>query len=135
MTTCHDFPRRDAGDRGHAIYRRMAGLKPDFTVHAGDIEYYDKAFPFAWSIELMRFKWNRLFALPDNRRFYSHHTTYFMKDDHDTLKNDCWPGQRYGSVTFEQGVKLFQEQFPGKQGALQNRTLGTRLADLACGRP
>ena len=36
-----------------------------------------------------------------------------MKDDHDTLKDDCWPGQTYGSVSFEQGVKLFnEEQFP-----------------------
>ncbi len=113
MTTCHDFPRRDAGKRGHKIYASMTKLKPDFTVHAGDIEYYDKPFPFAWSIELMRFKWNRFFALPDNRQFYSTHTTYFMKDDHDTLKNDCWPGQRYGSVTFEQGKNLFnREQFP-----------------------
>ena len=113
MTTCHDFPRRDAGERGHKIYAAMTKLQPDFTVHAGDIEYYDKPFPYAWSIELMRFKWNRFFALPDNRKFYQSHTTYFMKDDHDTLKNDCWPGQRYGSVTFEQGKKLFnQEQFP-----------------------
>ena len=68
------------------------------------------------SIELMRFKWERIFALPDNRKFYQNTTSYFLKDDHDTLKDDCWPGQTYGSVTFEQGVKLFnEEQFPAAE--------------------
>ena len=113
MTTCHDFPRRDFGNSGHRIYPSMGKIKPDFMVHAGDIEYYDKPYPLGWTIGLMRFHWNRFFALPANRKFYNGHTSYFMKDDHDTLKNDCWVGQRYGSVTFEQGVKLFnEEQFP-----------------------
>ena len=35
-----------------------------------------------------------------------------MKDDHDTLKNDCWPGQTYGDLTFEQGLDIFREQVP-----------------------
>ena len=91
----------------------MQLMHPDFVVHAGDIEYYDKPKPWAWTVELMRFKWARLFSMPRNRTFYSQHTTYFIKDDHDTLKNDCWPGQEYGAVTFEEGVHLFnQEQFP-----------------------
>lgn len=39
-----------------------------------------------------------------------------IKDDHDTLANDSWPGQTYGSVTFDEGVKLFnEEQFPSKE--------------------
>ena len=37
---------------------------------------------------------------------------YFLKDDHDTLKNDAWPGQKYGDLTWDQGVALFREQFP-----------------------
>lgn len=113
MTTCHDFIRRDDGLNGHKIYPSMTRLAPDFVVHAGDIEYYDKPDPWALTMELMRFKWGRLFALPNNRKFYQSTTSYFLKDDHDTLKNDCWRGQTYGSVTFEQGVKLFnEEQFP-----------------------
>lgn len=113
MTTCHDFIRRDDGLNGHKIYPSMTELAPDFVVHAGDIEYYDKPDPWALTMELMRFKWGRLFALPNNRKFYQTTTSYFLKDDHDTLKNDCWLGQTYGSVTFEQGVKLFnEEQFP-----------------------
>ena len=111
MTTCHDYPRRSHAD-GHLIYPSMGRLNPDFALHAGDVEYYDKAKPFAWTVDLMRFHWNRLFALPFNRSFYSQTTTYFLKDDHDTLKNDCWPGQTYGSVSFDEGVEVFREQFP-----------------------
>ena len=114
VTTCHDYIRRD-DDLGHRIYPAMKQLSPDWMIHAGDVEYYDKPTPWAWTIDLMRFKWARLFALPRLRDFYANHTSYFIKDDHDTLKNDCWPGQRYGAVTFEQGVHLFnQEQFPSR---------------------
>ncbi|MEM9588351.1 MAG: alkaline phosphatase D family protein [Planctomycetota bacterium] len=113
MTTCHDFPRRDDGMLGHKIYPAMTKLEPDFVVHAGDIEYYDKPDPYAWTESLMRFKWARIFSLPSNRRFYSNTTSFFLKDDHDTLKNDCWAGQSYGAVSFERGVEIFnQEQFP-----------------------
>lgn len=113
FTTCHDFIRRDDGMKGHKIYPAMTNIAPDFVVHAGDIEYYDKPRPWAMSLELMRFKWGRIFALPNNRQFYHTTSSYFLKDDHDTLKNDCWAGQRYGTVTFEQGVKIFnEEQFP-----------------------
>jgi len=113
VTTCHDFIRTDNGLLGHKIYPAMTKIKPDFIVHAGDIEYYDKPDPWAMTIKLMRFKWQRIFSLPDNRKFYQQTTSYFLKDDHDTLKDDCWPGQMYGSVSFEQGVKLFnEEQFP-----------------------
>jgi alkaline phosphatase D len=113
LTTCHDFLRRDDGPRGHKIYPSMVAIDPDFVVHAGDIEYYDKPDPWAMTVELMRFKWARIFSLPSNREFYNSRTTYFIKDDHDTLKNDCWVGQHYGSVSFEEGVRIFnEEQFP-----------------------
>jgi alkaline phosphatase D len=91
----------------------MSKLNPNFIVHAGDIEYYDKPDPWAMTIPLMRFKWGRIFSLPNNREFYSRTSSYFLKDDHDTLKNDCWAGQTYGAVNFEQGKRLFnEEQFP-----------------------
>ncbi|WP_436715054.1 family 16 glycoside hydrolase [Roseiconus lacunae] len=113
ITTCHDFIRRDNGMQGHKIYPVMRQMNPDFIVHAGDIEYYDKPDPWAMTKPLMRFKWGRIFALPTNREFYSNTTSYFIKDDHDTLKNDCWVGQRYGTVSFKEGVELFNnEQFP-----------------------
>src|SRR5690606_7996704 len=56
---------------------------------------------------------NRLFALPNQRRFYTKVTSYFMKDDHDTLANDCSTGDSYGSVSFDRGMEIFdKEQFP-----------------------
>ncbi len=46
-------------------------------------------------------------------------SSYFMKDDHDTLKNDCWPGQTYGKISWNEGLALFREQTP--QGPLPYR--------------
>lgn len=112
VVTCHDFPRRDDGERGHLIYPAMVRLKPRFLVHTGDIEYYDKPGPWAMSAGLARFKWNRLYSLENQRSFHRSFASYFMKDDHDTLKDDCWPGQKYGDLTWEQGLAIFREQVP-----------------------
>jgi alkaline phosphatase D len=112
VVTCHDFPRRDDGGRGHLIYQAIKRLNPAFLVHTGDIEYYDKPGPRAMSAELARFKWNRLYSLENQRDFHRRFASYFMKDDHDTLKNDCWPGQKYGDLTWEQGLAIFREQVP-----------------------
>jgi len=112
VVTCGDYPRRDDPANGHRIYDTLHRLKPDFLVHTGDIEYYDKPDPWATSSELARFKWNRLFALPYQRTFHRHTPVYFTYDDHDILKNDCWPGQTYGSLTWDQGLAIFDEQTP-----------------------
>ncbi len=112
VVTCQEYPRRDDPANGHKIYDLMRRLGPDFLVNTGDIEYYDKPFPFAKTPELARFKWNRIFALPFQREFHRHTSSYFMKDDHDCLKNDCWPGQTYGDLTWEQGLAIFREQVP-----------------------
>ncbi len=112
VVTCHDYIRKDTTD-GHKIYDAMMKIFPDFYVHTGDVEYYDKPNPWAMTEELMRFKWDRLFALPLQRNFWTQVTTYFMKDDHDALKNDAWPGQTYGTVSWDRGIEIFEEeQFP-----------------------
>ncbi|MGQ9620347.1 MAG: alkaline phosphatase D family protein [Bacteroidales bacterium] len=113
IVTCHDYPRRDDSVNGHKIYRSMLQPFPDFLVHTGDVEYYDKPGPFAMTEELMKFKWDRVFALPYQRDFYKQVTTYFMKDDHDVLRDDAYPGMKYGTVTWERGLEIFdKEQFP-----------------------
>lgn len=128
ITTCHDFIRRDDGLNGHKIYGAMSKIRPDFVVHAGDIEYYDKPDPWALTKQLMRFKWSRIFSLPANRDFYHHTTSYFIKDDHDTLSNDSWPGKTYGSVSFAEGVQLFnEEQFPTRNPRYANVRWGRDL--------
>lgn len=111
VVTGQDYVRRDH-PLGHQIYSVMHLKGPDFFVHTGDIEYYDKAGPYADTLELARFKWNRIYAAPHLRGFHNQTSSYFIKDDHDTLKNDCWPGQSYGELTWQQGLDLFREQVP-----------------------
>lgn len=112
VIACQDHPRRDEGDEGHAIYRHMLALSPDFMVHTGDTLYYDKPQPFARDVTMARFKWNRFYGLRLPQRFHARVATWFVKDDHDTLKNDCWPGQTYGELTWEQGLAIYREQLP-----------------------
>jgi len=111
VVTGQDYPRRDS-ENGHKIYPSMRELKPNFFIHTGDIEYYDKPGPYADTVELARFKWNRIYSLPNQRSFHNVTPSYFIKDDHDTLKNDCWPGQTYGDLTWDQGLSIFREQVP-----------------------
>lgn len=112
VITCQDYARRDDPLNGHKIYASMKQLDPDFFVHTGDLEYLDKPSPLATNVELARFKFDRILALPFQRDFYSHHSGYFMKDDHDTLKDDAWPGQTYGDLTFAQGQAVYREHVP-----------------------
>lgn len=112
VVTGQDYPRRDDAENGHRIYDVMQKLDPDFFVHTGDIEYYDQPLPYAPNRDLARFKWNRIYAMPFQRAFHRNVSSYFIKDDHDTLRNDCWPGQTYGDLTWEQGLSIFREQVP-----------------------
>ncbi|MEC9047644.1 MAG: alkaline phosphatase D family protein [Planctomycetota bacterium] len=112
VLACQDYHRRDDDAQGHKIYAHMLALQPDFAAHCGDTIYYDKPKPWADTVALARFKWNRFYGLPLQRDFHSQVGTYFVKDDHDTLKNDCWPGQRYGEINWEQGLSLYREQLP-----------------------
>ncbi len=112
VVSCHDYNRRDTAI-GHKIYAAMERDHLDFFAHTGDIEYYDKVNPWAMTESMMYYKWDRLFALPLQREYYSNTTSYFMKDDHDALRNDAFPGSTYGPVTFERGLEIFdKEQFP-----------------------
>lgn len=128
VVTCQDYPRRDDGFNGHKIYASMLKFMPHFYVHTGDVEYYDKPRPYALTEELMRFKWNRLFALPNQRLFFTEVTSYFMKDDHDALCNDCYPGMKYGTVSFERGIEIFdKEQFPSSDRTYKTIRWGKNL--------
>ncbi len=115
VVTGQDFHKRDDTVKGHQIFPLMQALDPDFFVHTGDILYYDRPRPSAISPALARFHWNRTYALPFQRAFHNHVTSYFMKDDHDTWQNDCWPSmdnQRMGDLTFAKGQAIFREQVP-----------------------
>ena len=115
IVSCHDYGRKDR-ENGHMIYESLANKNLDFYVHTGDITYYDASNPHSFTEKLMRFKWDRLFALPIQRKFFTKTTTYFQKDDHDVLCDDSYPGMVYGDVSFERGLEIFdKEQFPSNE--------------------
>jgi alkaline phosphatase D len=106
---------------GFRIYRAIAKLDPDFFVHTGDIVYYDA---LAKNVELARYHWQRTYSWPTNVAFHRQVPTYFIKDDHDTWRDDCWPTMQspyMGHFTFRQGQKIFLEQVP--MGASTYRTI------------
>jgi alkaline phosphatase D len=111
VVTGQAYPDRDAPD-GFKIYPVMLKLDPDFFVHTGDILYYDA---LAKTEALARWHWASMYSLPTNVEFHRQVASYFIKDDHDTLMDDCWPGMQtsfMGDFTFEQGQAIFLEQVP-----------------------
>ena len=123
IVTCQGHETVDDPQKGHWVYSHMPSHNPDFFIHTGDVVYYDKgkAMPVSTNVPAARQRWNKMFAYPWNRDFHRSGGSFFMKDDHDTLKNDCWPGQSYGELTWEDGLKLFREQTP--QGPLPYRRI------------
>jgi alkaline phosphatase D len=112
VSTGQAYPDQDAPGGGYKIYAAMLKLDPSFFVHTGDILYYDK---LAKTLPLARWHWARMYSLPTNVEFHRQVASYFIKDDHDTWMNDCWPDREtkfMGDFTFEQGQAIFLEQAP-----------------------
>lgn len=109
VMTCQQYEDRDRPD-GFAIYPAMLKLRPDFFVNTGDAVYYDHGPVHAVTTELARYHWARVFGFGTLRDFHRQVGSYFMKDDHDILANDCEPGSRTGDLTFEDGLRIFHEQ-------------------------
>jgi len=114
VVACQGIGTMDIPGRGHQTYGAMQALKPDFFVHTGDILYYDRDPGYAVNEPLAYYRWQRMFSLPENMEFYQRVSSYFMKDDHDTLCNDTWRGcpwnTRQGELTFDDGLRIFKEQ-------------------------
>lgn len=115
VMSCQGYPDRGHPD-GHAIYPAMRAMRPSFACLTGDLVYYDNDLPRASSPELARYHWQRMFSLPCLVDFNSHVGTYWLKDDHDTLNNDSWPGARMGTLTFAEGQQIFRQQAPMADG-------------------
>lgn len=110
VITCQNYHTRDLPAEGWKIYDRILALRPDFFVHTGDVLYYDG---WAKSEALARWMWQQTYSLPTNVRFHRAMASYFMKDDHDTWMNDCFPTMKtafMGDFTFSQGQAIFREQ-------------------------
>ena len=121
VVTCQGHETIDKPKKGHWAYSHMRRQDPDFFIHTGDVVYYDRweAMPLSKNKTQARQRWNKMFSYAWNQEFHKQVSSYFMKDDHDTLKNDCWPGQVYGELTWDDGLQLFKEQTP--QGPLPYR--------------
>lgn len=126
LASCQSIRSINSPVDGHSTYRRIGTFDPDFFVHAGDILYYDHP-PLAKNRAQARAKWDLMFSYRDNHAFHRNIATYFMKDDHDTLKNDSWPGQTYGDLTFQQGLDLFREQVPMGEKTYRTQRWGRDL--------
>jgi alkaline phosphatase D len=109
--TCFGDDDQDVPE-GFKVYRAIAALDPQFFVHTGDIIYYDL---LGKNVDLARWHWQRMYSWPTNVEFHRGVASYFMKDDHDTWMNDCWPTMEtpyMGDFTFRQGQAIFREQVP-----------------------
>lgn len=109
IITCQGYHRRDDKD-GHKIYQTMLTTDPQFFINTGDAVYYDKPLPYAKDIPTARYKWNRFYSMPHVVTIHNRLSCYFMKDDHDVLSNDAFPGMTYGDLTFKDGQRIFKEQ-------------------------
>jgi alkaline phosphatase D len=109
VMTCQQYEDRDRPD-GFEIYPSMLKLRPDFFVNTGDAVYYDHGPVHAVNTDLAHYHWARMFGLATLRDFHRQVGSYFQKDDHDVLTNDCEPGTRTGDFTFAQGLRIFHEQ-------------------------
>lgn len=110
VITGQNYHDRDLPTGGWKIYSHMLRLNPDFFVHTGDILYYDN---WAKSTALARWMWQQVYGMPSNVRFHRAVASYFIKDDHDTWMNDCYPTMKttfMGDFTFAQGQAIFLEQ-------------------------
>jgi alkaline phosphatase D len=102
-------------DDGFHIFAAMRKNPPSFLVFTGDSVYYDNEPPRAVTRDLARYHWQRMYAKPRHVDLLSVTPQYWMKDDHDTLSDDCWPGMAPDfmlPLTFETGRQLFLEQAP-----------------------
>jgi len=112
VTTGQRYPHQDAPEGGFRMYNAMLEMTPSFFVHTGDILYYDD---LAKNEALAHWHWQRMYSLPTNVQFHRWVPSYFIKDDHDTWINDCWPTMSttyMGDFTFAQGQEIFLEQVP-----------------------
>lgn len=111
VTTGTSYPDVDS-EKGYKMYPNSLKLDPEFFVHTGDIVYYDQ---MAKTADLARWHWDRMYSYPNNIEYHRQVASYFIKDDHDTWMNDCYPGMEtrfMGEFTYEEGTEIFLYEVP-----------------------
>jgi len=101
---------------GFEAFEAVQGKGVDFFIANGDVVYYDKGEKEGWgakTVEEMRAKWHRFFAMPRNRSLNRAMPVFFLKDDHDHRFNDCDTTNRKRELpTNQDGIAIFKEQVP-----------------------
>jgi alkaline phosphatase D len=116
--------------QGFHIFEALRRLKPDFIVLTGDNVYYDNEPPKARTVELMRYHWQRMYSLPRHVAFFLETPAYWMKDDHDVLRDDIWPAMSptgMEPVTYIEGARIFLEQTPAPADPARSVRWGKNL--------
>lgn len=132
LSSCQIYCRTDRKD-GYWIYDSIEKLKPAFLVSCGDNVYYDSDDPVADREAVALYHWQRMYSLPTITSCLRSVPTYFQKDDHDTMSDDCWPGMKapkQPGLTFEMGQRIFRYQVPSppdKQPMYRKFRWGTDL--------
>jgi alkaline phosphatase D len=111
VTTGTSYPDVDS-ETGYKFCNSALKTDPEFFVHTGDILYYDSQ---GKSLDLALWHWARMYSLPNHINFHRQVPSYFIKDDHDTWMNDCYPGMEtkfMGEFTYEQGTEVFLYEVP-----------------------
>ena len=111
---------KDGKPWGFKMVESMQKLNPSFTIHTGDMVYYDTDPPCATNLDLMRYHWRRIFSIPCVSEYFSSRGIYAMKDDHDYRWDDAWPQQEVPhyinqvayNITDEMGRQVFRDAVP-----------------------
>jgi alkaline phosphatase D len=128
VMTCQAYKDTDHPD-GFEIYRSMLTPRPDFIVPNGDIVYYDSDVPFARTISLARYHWNRMYGFPRLVEFHRQVPGYWTKDDHDSYDNDVSTTSDQGlrPFTYADGLRVNREQLPYGDKPYRTFRWGKRL--------
>jgi phosphodiesterase/alkaline phosphatase D-like protein len=111
---------RDGKPWGFQMVLSMQELDPAFTIHTGDIVYYDSDSPCATDLDMMRYHWRRMFSIPCVSDYFRWRGIYAIKDDHDYRWDDAWPQQKVPHyhrnaeymITDEMGRQVFLDAMP-----------------------
>lgn len=133
VMTCQCFRHCDHPD-GHSIYPSMQALNPRFACLTGDLVYYDVDKPLVTSPSEASYHWQRMFSLPRLIEFNRNAATYWLKDDHDTLKNESEPGTKLGELSFAEVRRSFAGKLPCIRDPVTARFVGARICRSGCPR-
>lgn len=100
---------------GFDSFATMTAMRPDFIIPTGDTVYYDNENPRATTVPAARYHWDRMYGFPRHIAFHLATPGYWLKDDHDTYTNDCWPtmvDKKMNPLTFADGLEIWRQQVP-----------------------